>query len=108
MSGVQRFKPVFFLPSLHPLNVLYSRPARTLTFNELRAACSDYIRGELQTALARWIKEIADGCQVRPDEGDVDGQTLILEYRTLYASAHLAYSDFTAKTVKSGQGPGVS
>ena len=68
-----------------------SNKKRAALFNELGAARSDYICGELQTALVRWIEEIAGSCQVRPEEGDVDGQTLLIEYPTQYTSAHVAY-----------------
>ena len=68
-----------------------SNKKRATLFGELRAACSSYICGELQTALTRLIGEIVEGCHVNPDEGDVDGQTLFIEYPTLYPSSDVAY-----------------
>lgn len=68
-----------------------SNRKRAALFNELRVACSEYIHGELQSALTRRMDGIVDGCQVRPDDGDFDGQTLIVEYPTLYPSVHVAY-----------------
>ena len=37
------------------------------------------------------IEEIAEGCHVGPDEDDVDGQTLLIEYPTLFPSSDVAY-----------------
>ena len=68
-----------------------SNKRRAALFKELRAACSGYICGDLQTALKGRIDKIAEGCQVGPDEGDVDGQTLFIEYPTLYPSGEVAY-----------------
>ena len=53
-----------------------SNKKRAALFKELRAACSGYIRGDLQAALTRRIDEIAEGCHVDPDKDDVDQQTL--------------------------------
>ena len=68
-----------------------SNKKRAALFRELGAACSGYICGDLQTALTRWIDQIVDGCQVGPDKDDVDGQTLFIEYPTLYPSGDVAY-----------------
>ena len=68
-----------------------SNRKRSALFHELRSACSDYIRGDLQTALTERIDEIAEGCHVGPDEGDVDGQTLFVEYPTMYPSSDVGY-----------------
>ena len=68
-----------------------SNKKRAALFKALRAACGSYIRGDLQTALTRLIDEIVEGCHVGPDEGDVDGQTLFIEYPTLYPSGDVAY-----------------
>ena len=68
-----------------------SNKKRAALFRELRAACGSYIRGDLQTVLTRLIDEIVEGCHVGPDEGDVDGQTLFIEYPTLYPSGDVAY-----------------
>ena len=63
-----------------------SNKKRRALFEELRESCSGYIRGGLQTALKRRIDEIVKGCHVVPDEGDVDQQTLFVEYPTLFPS----------------------
>ena len=68
-----------------------SNKRRAALFKELKAACSGYIQGDLQTALTRRIDEIAEGCHVGPDENDVDQQTLFIEYPTLYPSSDVAY-----------------
>ena len=47
--------------------------------------------GDLQVAMTRLIDDLVDGCQVVPDEDDVDGQTLFVEYPTLYPSGDIAY-----------------
>ena len=61
-----------------------SNRRRAALFMELRAACSGYIRGDLQIALTRLIDDLVDGCHVVPDEDDADGQTLFVEYATLH------------------------
>ncbi len=68
-----------------------SNKKRASLFKDLGAACSGYIRGELRTALARRVGELSAACQVLPDEGDVDGQTLFIEYPTLFPSREVAY-----------------
>lgn len=64
---------------------------RTALFNELKSACSTYVRGELKTALSRRIYEITDGVLVSSDESDVDGQTIFVEYPSLYPDDSFAY-----------------
>ena len=68
-----------------------SNRKRAALFKELRAACSGYILGDLQTALTRRIDEIVEGCHIGPDEDDVDQQTLFIEYPTLFPSGDVAY-----------------
>ena len=68
-----------------------SNKKRAALFKGLEAACSGYIRGDLRTALVRRIDEFSADCQVVPDEGDVDGQTLFIEYPTLFPSGDVAY-----------------
>ena len=68
-----------------------SNKKRATLFKELRAACSGYIHGALRTALASRIDELPTGCQIVPDEGDVDGQTLFIEYPTLFPSGDVTY-----------------
>ena len=68
-----------------------SNRKRAALFDGLRSACSGYIRGDLRVALTKQIDEIVEGCQVGSDEGDVDGQTLFVEYPTLYPSGDVVY-----------------
>lgn len=69
---------------------LSNRKRRAL-FDELRAVCSSYICEDLQSALAKWIDDIVAGCQVVPDESDVDGQTLFLDYQSILPTSGTAY-----------------
>ena len=64
---------------------------RDTRFKKLRAACSNYILGDLKTALTRSINKIAEGCHISPDENDQDQQTLLIEYSTLHPSDDVAY-----------------
>ena len=64
---------------------------RAALFGELKSACGSYVRGELKTALSRRIDEIVEGGLVIPDENDVDGQTLLVEYPALYPGDSVAY-----------------
>ncbi len=68
-----------------------SNKKRAALFNELRSACSGYIRGTLRTALASRIDELSADCQIVPDESDVDGQTLFVEYSTLFPRGGVTY-----------------
>ena len=68
-----------------------SNRKRAALFKELRAACSDYVCGELRAVLAGRTDEIAEGCNVLPDDADIDGQTLLIEYPTLYPSRAVPY-----------------
>ena len=68
-----------------------SNRTRAALFDELRSACNGYIRGDLQVALTKQIDAIAQGCHVGSDDGDVDGQTLFVEYPTLYPSGDVTY-----------------
>lgn len=64
---------------------------RAALFDELSLACSNYIRRDLKVALTRRIDEFVDGCRVGSDDSDVDGQTLFVEYPTLYPSDEVTY-----------------
>ena len=66
-----------------------SNRRRAGLFKELRAACSNSIRGDLQSALTRRIEEIAEGRHVGLDEDD-GGQTLLIEYPGLFPSSAVA------------------
>ncbi len=68
-----------------------SNRKRAALFDELRSACNGYIRGDLQVALTKQIDEIVEGCHVGSDDGAVDGQTLFVEYPTLYPSGDVTY-----------------
>ena len=68
-----------------------SRKRREALFKELAEACSDYILGDLKTALTGLIDEVVAGCRVLPDEDDASRQTLFIEYPTLYPSGDVSY-----------------
>ena len=68
-----------------------SNKKRNALFEELRAACSGYILGDLTTELTRLTDQIVEGCRVGPDEDDLDRQTLLIEYPTLYPSGDISY-----------------
>ncbi len=68
-----------------------SNKRRSVLFRELTKACSEYILGDLKTALTRSIDEMVEGCSVLPDEDDNSRQTLFIEYPTLYASRDVSY-----------------
>ena len=68
-----------------------SNKKRKQLFDELRSACSEYVCGALQTHITGCIAEIVEGCGVSPDEGDVDSQTLNVEYPTIYPSVDVNY-----------------
>ncbi|MDE0031222.1 MAG: nucleotidyl transferase AbiEii/AbiGii toxin family protein [Deltaproteobacteria bacterium] len=67
-----------------------SNKKRAALFKDLGAACRGYIRGALRTALASRIDELATDCQIVPDESH-DGQTLFIEYPTLFPSSEVTY-----------------
>ena len=64
---------------------------RNALFRELAGACSDYILGDLKTALTGLIGGMVEGCSVLPDEDDASRQTLFIEYPTLYPSGDVSY-----------------
>ena len=68
-----------------------SNKKRTVLFDELRSACSKYVCGVLHTDITGCIAEIVEGCEVSPDDSDVDGQTLNVKYPTIYPSADVDY-----------------
>lgn len=68
-----------------------SNKRRSALFRELTVACSDYILGDLRTALTRSIDEMVEGCRVLPDEDEDSRQTLFIEYPTLYPSGDVSY-----------------
>ena len=68
-----------------------SNKKRKALFKELASVCSSYIRGGLKTELTRLIKEMADECEIFMHDGDESGQTLLIEYPTLYPSRDANY-----------------
>lgn len=68
-----------------------SNKKRNALFEELRAACSDYILTELKTELMKLVEKISEGCFVYPDPKDKDCQTLLVKYPSLYPKSDLAY-----------------
>ncbi len=64
-----------------------SNNKRRALFDKLQAECSEYIQGELQAALANKFDELKADCQITPDPSDISGQTLFVEYPTLYQKA---------------------
>lgn len=68
-----------------------SNRKRKALFKKLQTACSEFIQGGLRTALAKRFDQLSVGCQVVLDEGDRDGQTLLVEYPTLYPSSEVSY-----------------
>lgn len=68
-----------------------SRKKREALFHELRTACSGYIQGELRQALATALPTIGAACSVVIDTTDTDGQTLLIEYRSIFGDADLGY-----------------
>ena len=65
--------------------------ARKRLFQELSSACSSYILGDLRSTLAKLIGNYVEDCCVVPDESDAEGQTLLVEYHTLYPSSDVSY-----------------
>ena len=68
-----------------------SNKKRKALFEELRSACSDYILEDMKKDLTILIDEIAQGCRVFPDPSDQDGQTLLVEYPSIYTTEESSY-----------------
>lgn len=68
-----------------------SNKRRKALFEELKAACSTYILGDLRSTLATVVDDVVQGCRVVPDEDDPDGQTLLIEYATLFPTTAVSY-----------------
>ena len=68
-----------------------SNKKRSQLFDELRSTCSKYVCGVFQTDLTECIADIVEECEVFPDEGDVDSQTLNVQYPTIYPRADIDY-----------------
>lgn len=78
---------------LAPANV--PRKRRDSALRRLQQKCSEYVTGDLRTALADMTEGL--GCDVSADPHDRSGQTLLVAYPTLYRSVQAAY---VAPTVK--------
>ncbi len=68
-----------------------SKKKRKDLFQELNAACSDYLLGDLNSALSELVAAPSEGCRIVPDEDDASRLTLLVEYPTLYASRETSY-----------------
>lgn len=55
--------------------------ARTALFDELKGACSEYVLGDLAKAVGSHIGNV---CRIAPDDDDQDGQTLLIEYPSIF------------------------
>ena len=64
---------------------------RNALFRELTKACSDYVLGNLKTALTGLIDGVVAECRVLPDEDDASRQTLFVEYPTLFPGGTVSY-----------------
>ena len=62
---------------------------RNALFTELARACGGYVRADLKVALTASIGAMTDGCNVLPDHDD--GQTLLVEYPSLYIGGSDVY-----------------
>lgn len=65
-----------------------SSKQRKALFEELRAACSAYIGGDLAAVLSA---SLGEHCSIKSDPEDTAQQTLLIEYPTLYPSAEVSY-----------------
>ena len=68
-----------------------SNKKRKALFEELRAACGDYILTDMKRDLTALVDEVTKGCRVYPDPDDKDRQTLLVEYPSLYPRDDDAY-----------------
>jgi hypothetical protein len=64
---------------------------RRALFEELRAACGDYICGRLRDELEAVLARVHRNCRVTVDEDDSDGQTILVEYPSLYDGGDAPY-----------------
>jgi hypothetical protein len=63
-----------------------SRKKREALFTDLRTACSAYIHGDLRASLDAVLRATGADSQIIADETDLDGQTLLVEYNSLFAT----------------------
>ncbi|MBE0533607.1 MAG: nucleotidyl transferase AbiEii/AbiGii toxin family protein [Rhodospirillales bacterium] len=64
---------------------------RAQRFDELKAACSTYVLGDLREAIEAALGRHAPACRMDRDPDDPDAATLLIEYPTLYPAADLSY-----------------
>ncbi len=74
-----------------------SNKKRKKLFEELRLACSTYILEDMKKDLRILVDEVAPGCRVFPDPNDQDGQTLLVEYPSMYTTGE---GDYVVPQVK--------
>ncbi|MDE0291581.1 MAG: nucleotidyl transferase AbiEii/AbiGii toxin family protein [Candidatus Dadabacteria bacterium] len=74
-----------------------SNKKRKKLFEELRSACSTYILEDMKKDLTILVDEVAPGCRVFPDPNDQDGQTLLVEYPSMYTTGE---GDYVVPQVK--------
>lgn len=63
-----------------------SNRKRATMFEHIKVACSDYILGQLRRDLTQWLDNTTDGCRVFADEEDSSGQTLLVDYPSLFSN----------------------
>lgn len=62
-----------------------SNSRRKKLFEELRQACSEYVHGPLREHLQSVLMQVDERCTVTIDPNDVDQQSILVNYPTLYA-----------------------
>lgn len=82
-----------FIAERDPTNpaIELSGKKREALFGDLRAASQTYIQGDLRKALDGALKAIGANCTISVDETDLDGQTLLINYPSLFATNDPAY-----------------
>lgn len=71
------------------LDIQLSQKQQAALFNESRSAGSRSIRGALRTAPASRIGELSADCQIVPHPGNLDRQTLPIEYPSSFQAIAL-------------------
>ncbi len=75
-----------------------SRKARDKLYDELKAACAEYVHGQLSPTVAQAVANITNGCTFRKD----DSMTVLVEYPSVITSGRPGY---VAPRVKIECGP---
>ena len=68
-----------------------SRKKREALFDELRAACSAYITGDLSSTLQSGLRTSGADCNIVVDDDDDDRQTLLVEYKSMFTDGTTDY-----------------